>query len=331
MKMGCEKRRFCRKWVMRALVVLVPGFSHLSLGAILEPLRVLGDLAPEVGISVELGAIGDTAVPSSSGEIVLARSDFGECLLKLSARSRPDVLFFCAGLKTPYKAQKDIQKLLRTAHRAGVTIFGTGCAAWKFADAGILQEGAGTVHWTTLPAFAERHRNITAKDALFVTSEQATSTPGDAATLDMVVRFIEARFSEEKARYVCAHLMMNYPRAGDAPQPRDAALRDAPEKLRRMIDVMGANLETPLPVREVAALAGVSLRQAQRLFAEHLGATPKRHYLRLRLDHSRLLIEQTAMSILEVSIASGFSSRRKFTRDYVEAFGFPPTATRRTP
>jgi len=316
---------------MRVLVVLVPGFSHLSLGAILEPLRVLGDLAPESGVSVEIGAIGELAVPSSSGVPVIASLSLSACLQVLGRRGRPDALFFCAGLQTPYSAQRDIQKLLRSAHRAGVPIFGTGCAAWKLADAGILREGAGTVHWTTLPAFAERHLDIAAKDALFVTSAQATSTPGDAAALDMVVRFIEARYSGDRARQVCAHLMMSYPRVGDAPQPRGAALPDAPEKLRRMVVIMGANLETPLQVSDVAAHAGISLRQGERLFAAHLGETPKRYYLRLRLDHARLLIEQTAMSILEVSVAAGFSSRREFSRAYTEAFGFPPSGTRRTP
>ncbi len=242
-------------------------------------------------------------------------------------------MFFCAGLRTPYKAQSDIQRLLRTAHRAGVPIFGTGCAAWKMADAGILQEGAGTVHWTTLPAFAERHRDIAARDALFVTSDQATSTPGEAATLDMMVRFVETRFSRTVALEMCEHLMISYPRAGDARQPRSGAakLRDAPDRLRQMIEIMGENLETPLLVRDVAARAGLSLRQAERLFSTHLSASPKRYYQRLRLEHGRLLIEQTAMTIIDISIAAGFSSRREFTRAYHDAFGFAPSATRRTP
>lgn len=318
---------------MRLLVVLVPGFSHLSLGAILEPLRVAAELAPDAGIELELGSIDQHLVPSSFGAHLKCDLLLGECLQRLRRAGRPYALFFCCGLRTPYKAQGHIQKLLRAAHRSGVPIFGTGCAAWKMADAGILHEGAGTVHWTTLPAFAERHRDIAARDALFVTSEQATSTPGDAAALDMVVRFIAARFSDDLARQVCSHLMMSYPRSGDARQPRNGGeeLRDAPEKLRKMVEIMGEHLEMPLQVHDLAERVGLSLRQAQRLFATYLGRTPKRHYLRLRLEHGRRLIEQTTMSILEVSIAAGFSSRRDFTKAYGNAFGFPPGETRRTP
>ena len=132
---------------MHVLIVLVPGFSHLSLGAILEPLRVLGDLQPDAQVSIEIGAIGDLAVPSSSGVPVTANLHFGECLKRLTQTARPDAMFFCAGLKTPYKAQGDIQKVLRAAHRAGVPIFGTGCAAWKLQriDAYFAQPPEGLV------------------------------------------------------------------------------------------------------------------------------------------------------------------------------------------
>ena len=154
---------------MRFLVVLVPGFSHLSLGAILEPLRVAAELEPDAEVEIKLGSIDQHLVPSNFGAHLKCELLLNDCLQRLRRARRPDAMFLCCGLRTPYRAQADIQKLLRTAHRSGVPIFGTGCAAWKMADAGILHEGAGTVHWTTLPAFAERHRDIAARDALFVT------------------------------------------------------------------------------------------------------------------------------------------------------------------
>ena len=318
---------------MRILIVLVPGFSHLSFGAILEPLHTLARLAPEVELRIELGSIDEPAVASSAGVAVSCNYSLPDCLKALRAAGRPEALFLCCGLRTPYKSQADIQKLLRTAHRAGVPILGTGCAAWKMADAGILHGGTGTVHWTTLPAFAERHRDIAARDALFVTSGDTTSTPGEAAALDMVIEFIRPRFPEELVQQVCNHLMISYPRSGDTRQPtdRDELLRGAPSKLRQMAAMMSENLEVPLLVRDIAQGAGMSPRQAERLFSKHLGLSPKRYYLMLRLQHGRMLIEQSSMSILEISIAVGFSSRRVFTQKYREEFGFPPAHTRRTP
>jgi transcriptional regulator GlxA family with amidase domain len=318
---------------MRILIVLVPGFSHLSLGAIVEPLHTLRQIAPDCEIDIDMGAIGGPEVASSAQVTVHCPLSLGDCLQALKTRQRPDALFLCFGLRTPYSSQADIQRLLRSAHRAGVPIFGTGCAAWKMADAGILQQGRGTVHWATLAAFAERHRDIAAVDALFVTSDHVTSSPGEAATLDMVIAFIADRFGARLAQQVCSNLMISFPRHADTAQPRDRAaqLREAPQKLQQMVVVMGENLENPLRVYDIAQAVGLSSRQCERLFAKHLGVSPKKYYIKQRLQHGRMLIEQTSMSILEVSIAVGFSSRRAFTLCYRGEFGFPPAHTRRTP
>jgi len=84
-------------------------------------------------------------------------------------------------------------------------------------------------------------------------------------------------------------------------------------------------------VRDIAQGAGLSTRQAERLFSQYLSIPPKAYYLKLRLQHGRMLIEQSSLSILEISIAAGFSSRRVFTQYYRNEFGFPPAHTRRTP
>jgi len=318
---------------MRILIVLVPGFSHLSLGAVLEPMHMLGVLAPETDMQIKMGSMSGPVVPSAAGIGVSCDLSLAECLRSLGGSGRPNAIVLCCGLRTPYKSQGDIQKLLRAADRAGVAILGTGCAAWKMADAGILQRGSGTVHWTTLPAFAERHQDIAARDALFVTSGNATSTPGDAAALDMILSYIQGKFGEHLAQQICNHLMISYPRPGDTHQPSDRAklMRDAPPKLRQIAGLMSEHLENPLLVRDIAVRVGLSVRQTERLFAQHLGQSPKAYYLKLRLHHGRMLIEQTSMSILEVSLASGFSSRRVFTQYYRELFGFSPAHTRRTP
>ena len=228
---------------MKIMIVLVPGFSHLSFGAMIEPLHTLGLISPDLAIELALGAIGGDEVVSAAGVPVSCPLSFADCLKTLKSVHRPDALFLCFGLRTPYSAQGDIQKLLRTAHRSGVPLFGTGCAAWKMVDAGILQQGSGTVHWATLPAFAERHRDIAALDALYVTSDHVTSTPGEAAALDMVIAFVADQFGAELAQQVCSNLMISYPRRSDMTQPRnrDAQLRNAPTKLHQMVTLMSEN------------------------------------------------------------------------------------------
>ena len=293
---------------MRILIVLVPGFSHLSLGAILEPLHRLKAVKPKARLRIEVGSVTERQVPSKIGLDVTCELSFSDSLQALEGPDRAQTLFLFCGLHSPNKSQGNIQKLLRLAHRAGTEILGTGCSTWKMADAGLLQNGAGTVHWTTLPAFAERHHNISARDAFFVTSNHVTSTPGEAATLDMVIAFIQRQVGDELTQQLCAHLMISFPRMGNTDQPREQTgfLRSAPPKLRQVLGLMSNHLENPFLLRDITTRIGLSIRQTERLFAAHLGQSPKAYYRKLRMQHGRLLIEHTSMSILEISFATEF-------------------------
>src|SRR3546814_10435573 len=63
-----------------------------------------------------------------------------------------------------------------------------------------------------------------------------------------------------------------------------------------------------------------------RLFRTQLDTTPGRFYMNLRLDRARALLQQTVMSVLEVSVACGFASSSHFIRCYRARFGRTPSA-----
>jgi transcriptional regulator GlxA family with amidase domain len=71
-------------------------------------------------------------------------------------------------------------------------------------------------------------------------------------------------------------------------------------------------------------MVSLSTRQLERLFAKYLGISPKRHYLRIRLEMGRNLLRQTDMSITDVSVACGFRSLSHFSKCYRSTFGIPP-------
>jgi len=87
---------------------------------------------------------------------------------------------------------------------------------------------------------------------------------------------------------------------------------------------MEANLAEPLPTEEVARLVGVSRRQLERLFKQHLDSLPSRHYLELRLARAQRLLQQSSQSILQIGLSSGFSSGPHFSNAYKAHFGHTP-------
>lgn len=101
-----------------------------------------------------------------------------------------------------------------------------------------------------------------------------------------------------------------------------------PPKLAEALALMQANLSEPLPTDDVARLVGLSRRQLERLFKQHLDELPSRHYLELRLNRSRELLQRTGQSILQVGLACGFSSGPHFSNAYKAAFGCTPREER---
>ena len=99
--------------------------------------------------------------------------------------------------------------------------------------------------------------------------------------------------------------------------------------LLHAIEYMGEHLEVPVPIADVAAHCSISQRQLERLFTEHLGASPQGYYLRLRLEQARELLRDTDRSVLEVALACGFGSCASLSRAYRRHHGTPPSRDRR--
>ena len=101
-------------------------------------------------------------------------------------------------------------------------------------------------------------------------------------------------------------------------------------KVRRAIAYFERNLEEEIAMERVADHVAVSVRQLERLFRRYLGQSPRRYLNDMRLDRAMRLLIQTDMSVIEIGVATGFSSPSSFTRTFVQRFGLPPRRVRAT-
>ena len=83
------------------------------------------------------------------------------------------------------------------------------------------------------------------------------------------------------------------------------------------------------PVSALAARLGLGERQLRRLFDEHLGASPQALEASRRLRLARLLLDSTALPMIEVAGQCGFGSVRQFNASLRAAFGRTPSELRR--
>jgi len=82
-------------------------------------------------------------------------------------------------------------------------------------------------------------------------------------------------------------------------------------------------------VESLAERLGVGSRHLRRLFLQHLGATPSAVAQTRRLQFAKKLIDETALPMSEVALASGFGSVRRFNAGIRKAFHRNPTQLRR--
>ena len=79
---------------------------------------------------------------------------------------------------------------------------------------------------------------------------------------------------------------------------------------------------------ELGARLGVSARHLRRLFAQHLGVSPDGLARSGRAHFARRLLDDTDLSVLEISAAAGFGSVRQLSRACNEIFRASPRALR---
>lgn len=82
-------------------------------------------------------------------------------------------------------------------------------------------------------------------------------------------------------------------------------------------------------LENLADRLGVTSRHLRRLFSKHLGASPLAVAHTQRLHFAKNLIDQTTMSMKDISIASGFGSVRRFNDTFKKTYGRTPGDLRR--
>ncbi len=299
--------------------LLLPQFPLLSFTAAVEPLRSANRMSGQTLYSWEIFSLDGEPVVSSSGIVLMADHAIDD------VKDYPAVIV-CAGLDPHEYHERQAFSWLRHLARHGSFIGGISSGAYVLARAGLLDEHRCTIHWEYLAGFAEEFPELEITTNLYEIDRDRFTSAGAGATMDMMLHLIARQHGHDLSVAVAeqfSHITSNDP---DAPQrmPLRRRLRISHPKLIAVIEQMEANLEDPLGRDDLAHSVGLSVRQVERLFMKYLKMTPARYYMELRLKRAQMLLSQTSMSILDVSVACGFISASHFSKCYREMFDHPP-------
>ena len=301
--------------------LLIDGFALMSYAAATEPLRAANLLSGRPLYRWRHVAVGGASVEASNGVQVLADQQVGD-------KAAIDTVMVCAGGNPALFDDGATFAWLRDLARQGVRLGGVSGGPWILARAGVLQGYRATIHWEHLPALAEAFPTLELKRTLFEVDRDRLTCAGGVAALDMMLELIERDHGRALAGAVADWYLRSEMRSGGAPQRLQPQERFgvSNERLLRALAYMESRLEEPAGKAQIAAAAGISVRQLERLFVQHLGTTPAQRYLQIRLDRARTLLRQTSLSVMEAAVASGFVSHSHFARAYRARFGVSPRA-----
>jgi len=94
--------------------------------------------------------------------------------------------------------------------------------------------------------------------------------------------------------------------------------------LAPVADYIKAHVGESISVKELARMAGLSVRQFERKFLETFRTTPKHYLMRLRVLLACDTLLETRRSITEIGLASGFCDHSAFARHFRKHMGMSP-------
>ncbi|MCV3269847.1 GlxA family transcriptional regulator [Roseobacter sinensis] len=300
--------------------VLIPGFSQLGFACALEALS-LANRHPGGGPYYRWRVLSETGGPVPAYNGVTIRVDG-----PLSELERTETIVICAGEDVGKNTSKALINWLRREVRRGMDFGALSSGTYVLALAGLLAGKRVTTHWEYRAALTEILPDVIMETAIFTIDGRVFTTAGGAASMDMMLERIRADHGTELATWVADQMVYTDPRLPDHAQRATlqgrAQVRNG--KLAMALQIMENNIEDPLTPDEISTLVELSTRQLERLFAKHIGVSPKRYYLRLRLEKARDLLRQTDLKVTDVCVACGFKSLSHFSKSYRAAYGLSP-------
>ncbi len=88
------------------------------------------------------------------------------------------------------------------------------------------------------------------------------------------------------------------------------------------------NFDRPIPLPEIAQVAGASIRHFSKVFKEETGLTFVDYLTRERVERAKKRISQTNDRISDIAFASGFDSIAQFNRAFKKVAGESPSSYR---
>lgn len=310
----------------RFAFLLLNDFTLISLSSAVEPLRMANRICDEAVYSWKTISETGQSVSASDGLSIGVDHSIDDAGLL----NQFDVIIVCTGRRVERNTSSEVLKWLREVNHAKIGLGAICTGSYVLAEAGLLDGIRCSIHWENMAAVADLHPDVVVSRNVFTIEDNRYTSSGGTTPIDMMLHIISQQCGAEVSAGVAEQFIYERIRRSDDHQriPLKHVVGNQSGKLVVAVELMEANIREPISQQDLADYVGLSTRQLQRLFQRYLLCTPSRYYLQLRLQRARELLRQTSLSVVEISVDTGFVSTSHFSKSYKELYGHSPSVER---
>lgn len=299
--------------------VLLPKFTMLAFTSAIEPMRMANQLTGQVLFRWQVYSESGLPIACSNGVQVVADGP-------LSAAQPDGYVLICSGVEPEMHTSATVADWVRGQWRRGRTVGGLCTGAYSLARAGILKGRRFTLHWENISGFIESYPEIEPARQVFCIDDRIVTCAGGVAAADLMLQLINDRYGATLSQEVMNMALLTKRRGAADLQTTSMAARlgTRNDKLLKAVAFLEERLEEEFDLDACADHLGISRRQIERLFSRYLGVTPVRYMNDLRLQHGRVLLAETDMSVTDVAVACGYASTSHFSKSFRKKYDVSP-------
>ncbi|NRP36624.1 GlxA family transcriptional regulator [Marinobacterium sp. xm-m-312] len=302
---------------------LMPGFSIISFAATIDPLRLANQLSGQTLYEWHFYGPADQTVTCSTGMRF-------QPTRRMNDTESIDRMLVVGGIGAQQESETYLNDWLQNLVRNGISLGATSTGSLLLAEAGVLEGKTCTVHWEERDQLTELYPDLNVSEELYEIDGNLMTCSGGLSGLDMILQLITIRHGESLAHQVAEHCIHPNIRPAHDKQRMKLQLRQhgSHPRLTQALELMREHIQPVLSCEQISDRVGLSTRQLERLFRQHLNSSPTNYYMSLRLEFARQQLKSTRLPIQTVAKKAGFTSTSYFSRCYKKQFGLTPREAR---
>jgi transcriptional regulator GlxA family with amidase domain len=220
-------------------------------------------------------------------------------------------------ISTSFRQNQHLFNWINNTYQQGVNVCSICAGAFVLAQTGLLNGVSCTTHFkrtAQLQALFPRIKVI--ENVLFTEHKGLYTSAGIAAGIDLTLHLVEQLKGKYFAHKVAREMVIYLRRDGNQPQESDLMLfrNHIHSGIHSVQDWLQENLDQPMKLSDLAALANMSNRNFTRIFKKETSLTVHEYITLLRKERIRELLKNPDLSRRQIAQKCGLASERQLSR-----------------